>query len=67
MIRLADMRKRLVGLKRNFWSYCAVLLFARALENGLSKDSELKANRLHLLAPLRDLFIDVADVSVLQG
>ena len=63
--------------------------FARALENGLSKDSELvmlcvlnntffdgeiviaddtdlKANRLRLLAQLRDLFT-TADVSVLQG
>ena len=82
--------KRLVDLKRNFWSYCAVLLFARALENGLSKDSklvmlcvlnntffggvmvmaddtDLKANHLHLLAQLRNLFTAVADVSVLQG
>lgn len=29
--------------------------------------TDLKANRLRLLAHLRDLFIDVADVSVLQG
>lgn len=33
----------------------------------MADDADLKANRLRLLAQLRDLFIDVADVSVLQG
>ncbi len=31
----------------------------------MADDADLKANRLRLLAHLRDLFIDVADVSVL--
>ncbi len=33
----------------------------------MADDADLKANRLRLLAQLRDLFIDVADVSVLQS
>ena len=32
----------------------------------MADDAELKANRLRLLAQLRDLFTRVADVSVLQ-
>ena len=34
---------------------------------GQNDDAELKANRLRLLAQLRDLFTAIADVSVLQG
>jgi glycyl-tRNA synthetase beta chain len=33
----------------------------------MADDAELKANRLRLLAQLRNLFTAVADVSVLQG
>ena len=33
---------------------------------GQNDDAELKANRLRLLAQLRDLFTSVADISVLQ-
>mgnify|MGYP000308231412 FL=1 len=33
----------------------------------MADDAELKANRLRLLAQLRDLFTAIADVSVLQG
>jgi glycyl-tRNA synthetase beta chain len=33
----------------------------------IADDADLKANRLRLLAQLRNLFITVADVSVLQG
>jgi glycyl-tRNA synthetase beta chain len=32
----------------------------------MADDSDLKANRLRLLAQLRDLFTSVADISVLQ-
>ncbi len=32
----------------------------------MADDADLKANRLRLLAQLRDLFTSVADVSVLQ-
>ena len=32
----------------------------------MADDAELKANRLRLLAQLRDLFTSVADISVLQ-
>ena len=33
----------------------------------MADDADLKANRLRLLAQLRNLFTAVADVSVLQG
>ncbi len=33
----------------------------------MANDADLKANRLRLLAQLRNLFTAVADVSVLQG
>ncbi|MEO4186507.1 hypothetical protein ABH305_11665 [Acinetobacter pittii] len=33
----------------------------------IADDADLKANRLRLLTQLRNLFITVADVSVLQG
>nr|WP_166739888.1 hypothetical protein [Acinetobacter seifertii] len=33
----------------------------------IANDADLKANRLRLLAQLRNLFTAVADVSVLQG
>lgn len=32
----------------------------------MAEDAELKANRLRILAQLRDLFTSVADISVLQ-
>lgn len=33
----------------------------------MADDADLKVNRLHLLAQLRNLFTAVADVNVLQG
>lgn len=33
----------------------------------IANDADLKANRLRLLAQLRNLFTAIADVSVLQG